>query len=39
MCSSDLFLELFAKDKAELLQQGVKEEDLPLVLDILEVEE
>ena len=37
--SHETFLELFAKDKAELLQQGVKEEDLPLVLDILEVEE
>lgn len=29
------FLEMFHKDKEPLLQQGIKEEDIPLMLDIL----
>jgi hypothetical protein len=31
----ETFLELFNKDRADLIKQGIKEDDIPLMLDLL----
>ena len=33
--NQESFLELFNKDKEDLIKQGIKEDDIPLMLDLL----
>ena len=34
--SKDAFLEIFDRDRKSLLKQGIAEEDIPLMLDMIE---
>jgi hypothetical protein len=31
----DIFLEIFNRDRSSLIRQGIKEEDIPLMLDMI----